>query len=243
VFQPEYLALLTEVIDSLPFLKHLRKKELNENSNGHSNRHSLSDSDIREAYLCIAKFAHDMAETPDDEFFHTKLAYVIPELDLLDSFGDVHDQFDREAAHKVFRRGFELAEQRRYAESINSFEMASRLAPDYLKGSTEQIERMSDIWRRQHNEDVLQLTEAEAFEEAIERLQYLPDQRLARPNDKVLLDSIKKHKQISLLKEADELVAQGKYEEAKLKYKSLLREDLGEHLRKHVSSKLAGLLK
>ena len=243
VFQPDYLALLSEVIESLPFLTHLKKQGSGDASKGDPSEVVLSDADIKETYLSIAKFAHDIFEAPEDKFFHENLAYLIPELDLLDSFGDVLDKFDREAAHKVFKKGMTLKGEERYAESIYTLEMAGRLAPDYLKGSSEQIEQIFDLWRRKENQDILELTEAEDYEEALRKLQYLPDERLERQNDQGLIESIQIQKQISMLHEADELVARKQYEEAKLKYKALLREDLSDHLRKNVSTKLAALLK
>jgi hypothetical protein len=239
VFRPDYLTLLEEVVETLPFLHDIRQAR----ADGDAANGPLNDKQIQAAYTAIAEFARGIAESPDDQFFNTKMSYLVPELDLLGSFGDTLDKYDRETAASVFSKGMELASDKKYAESINTFEIAGRLAPDYSKGAAEEIAKVSDTWRHESNITVFKLIKGKDFDRAIEMLRYPPDQRLARQNDQGLIESIERQKQISLMEEAEALTVLGDANGAKLKYKLLLREDLSEHLRKHVSTKLAKLLK
>jgi hypothetical protein len=243
IFQSGYLALLEEVIRALPFLEDLRRLKVVTDTDGEPVKTALGDAEIRLMFNAIAKFAHEIIESPADEFYHSKLSYLVLESDLLDSFGDISDKVDRERASEVFEEGRALFDQKLYAESINVLETASSLAPDYSKGAAEEIEKVFDAWRYELNKTIFKLAGEKKFDEAIEILQNLPDQRLARQNDKSLIENLQKRKQLWMLQQADELAEKRCFDEAKLKYKLLLREELSDHLKRHVSTKLAELLK
>src|SRR6185312_2954923 len=243
IFDTDYLALLEQVKDGLPFLSSSNEpRPAEQTTEPHAAKPTLSDSEIRRLYTDVARFAREIKESQEDKFYYSKLSYLVPELDLLESFGYATDNVDREIASERFKQATALFDQGKYKESIYAFDQASMWAPDYLKGATEEIDKVSSTWRHQEDRAILDLTQKREFDEAIRRLENLPDPRLIRDFDKSLIESLYTQKQLSLLQEAEQLVSERKFGEAKLKFKQLLREDLGDHLRKYVSSSLAELL-
>jgi len=142
----------------------------------------------------------------------------------------------------MFSDGRQQFDQNLFPESIRSFELASSLSSDFSSRVSAEIEKVSKVWRFHENQTILKLARNKDFDDALTRLQSLPDDRLERETDQAMAEAIRKQKQVWLLREADKLADDGKLHEAKLKYKELLRDDLSHQLRKHISTKLARLL-
>ena len=242
IFHPDYLRILEETVDALPFLERFRKVNAKGNGATETSERLRTDDEIRTLCEAIAQYSHGIVELNAPDFYRSALTLVLPEIDLPGSFGEIPDKVDRDSAADVFSDGSELFEQKLFAESIRSFELASTLASDYLSRASSEIDKVSNAWRLEENQIILKLVADKEFDEALTRLQSLPDKRLERESDQALAEVFRKQKQGWLLREADKQAAAGQRHEAKLKYKQLLREDLNDQLRKHISTKLAHLL-
>jgi hypothetical protein len=242
IFHPDYLRILEESVDSLPFLQRFRKVDANGNGATEATEKPRTDEEIRDLCEAIAQYSHGIVEPGGNDFYRSALTFVLPEIDLPGSFGEIPDKVDRESAAEVFSDGSELFDQKLFDESIRSFELASTLSSDFSSRASSEIDKVSNAWRLHENEIILKLVADKEFDEALTRLQSLPDKRLERESDHALAEVFRKQKQGWLLREADKLADQGQMHEAKLKYKQLLREDLNDQLRKHISTKLARLL-
>lgn len=240
IFHPEYLRILEETVDALPFLERFRKVDTK--SATETTEMVRTNDEIRTLCEAIANYSNGIVEPSVYDFYRSALTFVLPEIDLPGSFGEIPDKVDRESAAEVFSGGSELLARKLFNESIRSFELASTLASDYSTRASAEIDKVSTAWRLHENKVILQLTENKEFDKALTRLQSLPDKRLERESDQALAEVLKKQKQGWLLREADELADAGQLHEAKLKYKQLLREHLNDQLRKHISAKLARLL-
>lgn len=235
IFQPAYLDVLNDVIQWMPCLETLRQDPTKD-------RQPLTDEQIASAYKTIAKYAYQIDEKQPG-FFGTKFSYLVPEVDIRGSFGSMPDDEDREAAYRAYTQAMRLASEARYAESINFFLMAGDFARDYAVDSTVQIKHIVDVWRKKHNQEILLLAEREEYEEAIDKVQFPPTDRLKHEADQRLIHSIQNQKHNRLLTVAEQLVREQKPDEAKLKYKQLLEEQLDDDLKKYISSSLASLLR
>ncbi len=235
IFQPAYLEVLNDVIQWLPCLESLRQDPTKDPQ-------PLDDGQIVGAYKAIAKYAYGI-ENKLSGFFESKFSFLVTAVDIRGSFGSMTDNEDREAAYRAYAEATRLAGEAHYAESINFFLMAGDFAREYAVESTIQIEHITDAWRKKQNREVLSLAERAEYEKAIDRVQFPPTDRLKHESDKRLIDTIRNQKHAHLLSVAEELVNEQKFDEAKLKYKELLEEQLDDDLKKHVSSSLADLLR
>lgn len=235
IFQPPYLEVLSDVIEWLPCLESLRQDPTKDHE-------PLNDGQIADAYKAIGKYAYEIKQKRPG-FFETKFSYLVPAVDIRGSFGSMADNEDREAAYRAYTQATILASEARYAESINFYLMAGDFARDYAVDSTVQIEHIAEAWRKRQNHEVLSLAEHEEYEKAIDKVQFPPTDRLRHESDKRLIDSIRNQKHARLLSVAEQLVKEQKLNEAKLKYKELLEEQLDDDLKKYVSSSLADLLR
>lgn len=124
------------------------------------------------------------------------------------------------------------------------YEMVTDFDPSRRSLLASEIKKTAEHWRQNENEVIVNLTRAGKHAEALEHLRIIQtNPRLADKKDEDLMAKILRQKHEAAERDADLLVLAGRKEEAAVKYKHLLGEELDPHLRKQVSMKLASLLK
>jgi hypothetical protein len=242
-YSPEYLSGLDELVQFLLFAEVNKSPEALRDFKIKDSNVSWTEEKIESGYKQVARFGRKWPGHTRGDFCLEKAIFLDPETDLFASFGDVPDDRDRQTAYLLFQKGIDQAERGDYAASIYTLEMATNLDPDFHMEAKEKIQQILEIWRKKGNETITSLIKDKRYDEAVKQIQYLPHERLKRQGDQKLIESLRKQKHYALLQEADESAQRGDVEDARLKYKSLLEEDLDDSLRLYVSSRLMELSK
>lgn len=209
-----------------------------------SARMTWKDNDIEAAYKAIAKFGYDLPPDRFKDFFRNKATNIVPDLDLFPSFGDASDQTDSQTAHEFFNLGISCADEQHWPESIDNLKLASQLDPNLSIEAEKRTKQVLEEWRINRNQEIKQLLDRKEYDKAASTLSHLPNRNLIRHSDSGLAKTIRERKHRFMLQQAEDLAAQGKRNETKLKYIELLKEEeLDSQLRLHISKRLVELIK
>ncbi|HEX7315177.1 MAG TPA: hypothetical protein VF297_14720 [Pyrinomonadaceae bacterium] len=209
---------------------------------------------VRGACRQIALFGRDRGDVkpsgqdvePSDEkdFYYSKARRIVPQLDLMGSFGDLRDGYDRDAADGLEDEAKQAQKGKDFDRSIEMFEMVSDFDPARRPVIDVEIKKTAEHWRQSANETIVKLTRDKKPAEALEQLSLLrANPLLADKKDEELMAKLLRQKHKAAEREADLLADADRNEEAAVKYKQLLGEEIDPHLRRQVSMKLANLLK
>lgn len=242
VYNERYLEILSKVIEKI-------NPELKSNS--------WDSNNIKIALSAIAKYAHDNVK--DTECFEPELTlifqqykYIIPDFEVLNSFGDITDDIDYVAAEIEYTSGQKARKKGNFQESIYSFERAKIYNPG-LVDADYKISQVMHEWREKINNDNNKLHEENKFDECSKNIKYLPNIGLIREYDDELIKTYLTDKFDNLTKKADTLFDKGRellkrkeieessknISEAKIIYFYLLNQkDLIPDTRFYISNKL-----
>jgi len=236
IFVAGYLAGLDETLQLVTFAAANNAPEAIRSFRKDSSKDTWTEAEIEAAYKRVAQYAHDMNSS--ERFFEKRVSFLDPQRDLFGSFGDVVDRRDRAGAQTHFQRAISLAEEEKFAESLEEIKIASWMDPDLSIQAERKTEQVSDLWRRKKNERLRALLEDKEFDGAAETIRYLPDDSLKRRGDQGVIATIQRQKHIHQITEADHFILQGDKTSAESIYFRLLAEDLDEDLRRYASHKL-----
>lgn len=249
IFEPKYLGILDKISDSIRSAEIRPEAEASPDSDGDNTGTESAeqptlaergDPEVEEAYKRIARYGNNMEELPAKDIFQENVAYLVPSLDLFESFGDSADKVDTRTAHEFFEQGNDFAAQERFDAGIKSFELGVELDPERANEARERTDHITEQWRYRENQRMLGTLREGEFDKATSIILDLPDPRLRRPNDDQVVSAIRRFKQSALLRKAEETAKLEGEAEARSTYISLLKEvDLDDSLRMHVSGKLA----
>lgn len=270
IFRPQYIGILDEIEQLLDQLANGADPSTFRAIRMTPSEGAWPDERIRSAYVKIARHGYEYPDKPSDDFYSSYYTYLIPDKDVLRSFGDQQVDIDTTGGIREYERGLQAVRERRYFESCQAFERATQFYP-MLVDAKERILRARLDWRNDINRGNDKLVDEHNFDKCEKNIQYLPDSNLIRPNDNELIQSFQREKYNLIIGEADSLVtradeileeahkfggqgkddetkaktaeAHAKFAEAKLKYIDVLsKEDLDAPLRRNVSNKLKELM-
>lgn len=214
------------------------------NPNGSAEQDYWPDSKIHAACKQIARYGYGFDGSAEEDFYYSKAKFLVPVHDLMASFGDLHDGLDRAAADQLQDEAEKAQKEKEFDRSITMFEMVSDFDPSRRTVLATEIKKTAEQWRQLENDTIVKLTRDYKYAEAIDRLRLVRlNPRLADKKDEDLMNKILRRKHEAADHEAELLAAAGQAEQAIVKYKQLLGEEINPELRKRVSMKLANLLK
>jgi len=246
IFDEHYLETLSKLLNKLnPDLK----------------SNSWNANNIKKAYLDFAKFAdNNIVEPkylePESKFIFNQYKYIIPDFEVLNSFGNLTNEIDYVAAENEYSSGQTARNRGNFQASIDFFKRAKQYNPGLIDADFK-ISQVMHEWREKINQDNNKLHEENKFDECNKNLKYLPNIDLKREYDDKLINTYLTDKIDALTKRADtlfdkgrELLKDGETEwsyknitEAKIIYFYLLNQkDLNPCTRLYVSNKLREII-
>lgn len=195
------------------------------------------------------------SETDGVEFYNNKSAYLVPQFDIWNSFGDQSQAANYRSFNEKMKRANELVKKGQYSDSINLLEYASQSVSFFIsssesstilkKLSDERISEIKELWRISIDEKIRKCCLKGKFEDAINILSSL-DEKVVSTDEKDLINSlIKKIQEMRYSAELDQienLIAQKELHEAKSACEILLLDsEINDAVRKRVTKHLIEL--
>jgi len=242
IFVPHYLLALDNTNQLLDFvIKENRSCEEVMSFKKEYSKANWTENEIEAVYKKVAIYGHDKINRDPASFFEERALFLDPERDLFKSFGDVWDKWDRATAQMHFQQAVGLAEEGKFAESLELVKIASAMDPDLATQAEQKADQVGDLWKKNENEKVRVLLNNNEFDAAAKTIKYPPHGSLKRRGDQAIVDAIRRQGQMARIREADGFALKGEKAEAEAVFLSLLAEEMDDDLRKLVSHKLTEL--
>jgi len=189
----------------------------------------LTDQQVLDLCTEIVQHASKL-KSIDDGFFSNNFLYLVPKVELLNSFGDAWSKEEVEVSEKYFDMGIELTKKGKYFEAIKNFDNAIETNPMIEVRAMNAKNQAKSLWQVSRGRKIEKALLEEKYRLAINIVNFPVNEKLKLTSDPAVAKNIADIEINNLIEsldaqiEQENLSASGR-EAIALKYIELLQEE------------------